>query len=86
MSVVNTFHLLILNNSSDPFGKADEKEPLTNAVRSDSAVIGGVIARCDLHHLLHCGHYEQISLPAQADTSRQPGERKEYPEHLDSSF
>lgn len=26
---------------SDPFGKTDEKEPLTNAVRSDSAIIGG---------------------------------------------
>lgn len=25
----------------DPFGKTDEREPLTNAVRSDSAVIGG---------------------------------------------
>ncbi|KAM4698233.1 contactin-associated protein-like 5 [Rhinophrynus dorsalis] len=31
-------------SSSDPFGKADDREPLTNAVRSDSAVIGGVIA------------------------------------------
>lgn len=27
--------------SLDPFGKTDEREPLTNAVRSDSAVIGG---------------------------------------------
>lgn len=26
---------------ADPFGKTDEREPLTNAVRSDSAVIGG---------------------------------------------
>lgn len=26
---------------SDSFGKTDEREPLTNAVRSDSAVIGG---------------------------------------------
>lgn len=26
---------------SDTFGKTDEREPLTNAVQSDSAVIGG---------------------------------------------
>lgn len=26
---------------SDPFGKRDEREPLTNAIQSDSAVIGG---------------------------------------------
>lgn len=26
---------------ADPFGKTDEREPLTNAVRSDSAIIGG---------------------------------------------
>ncbi|XP_073097754.1 contactin-associated protein-like 5 isoform X3 [Manis javanica] len=31
-------------SSSDPFGKTDEREPLTHAVGSDSAVIGGVIA------------------------------------------
>lgn len=28
----------------DPFGKTDEREPLTNAVRSDSAVIGGKVS------------------------------------------
>ncbi|EPY75925.1 hypothetical protein CB1_001533066, partial [Camelus ferus] len=36
VNAVTTVH-----SSSDLFGKTDEREPLTNAVRSDSAVIGG---------------------------------------------
>ncbi|KAJ8782010.1 hypothetical protein J1605_010523 [Eschrichtius robustus] len=39
VNAVTTVH-----SSSDLFEKTDEREPLTNAVQSDSALIGGVIA------------------------------------------
>uniref|UniRef100_A0A669PA23 Contactin associated protein family member 5 n=1 Tax=Phasianus colchicus TaxID=9054 RepID=A0A669PA23_PHACC len=73
-------------SSSDPFGKTDEREPLTNAVRSDSAVIGGVIAV--VIFIIFC----IIAIMSrflyqhkQAHRSSQTKE-KEYPENLESSF
>jgi hypothetical protein len=39
--VLSPFKLSCLLLLLDSFGKTDEREPLTNAVRSDSAVIGG---------------------------------------------
>ncbi|KAJ7413024.1 hypothetical protein BTVI_44363 [Pitangus sulphuratus] len=73
-------------SSSDPFGKTDEREPLTNAVRSDSAVIGGVIAV--VIFIIFC----IIAIMSrflyqhkQAHRSSQKKE-KEYPENLESNF
>uniref|UniRef100_A0A8B9V7A9 Contactin associated protein family member 5 n=1 Tax=Anas zonorhyncha TaxID=75864 RepID=A0A8B9V7A9_9AVES len=73
-------------SSSDPFGKTDEREPLTNAVRSDSAVIGGVIAV--VIFIIFC----IIAIMSrflyqhkQAHRSSQTKE-KEHPENLESSF
>ncbi|XP_010116640.1 PREDICTED: contactin-associated protein-like 5 [Chlamydotis macqueenii] len=81
---VNT--VTTIYSSSDPFGKRDEREPLTNAVRSDSAVIGGVIAV--VVFIIFC----IIAIMSrflyqhkQAHRSSQTKE-KEYPENLESSF
>ncbi|XP_058520148.1 contactin-associated protein-like 5 [Ochotona princeps] len=82
-SVVNA--VTTEHSSSDHFGKADEQEPLTNAVRSDSAVIGGVIALvvfvilCSTGVMIHFLHQHKKS-----HRTRQM--KKEYPENLDSSF
>nr|XP_034369084.1 contactin-associated protein like 5-3 isoform X3 [Arvicanthis niloticus] len=72
-------------SSSDPFGKRDEHDPLTNAVRSDSAVIGGVIAVvtfitfCVIGIMTHFLYQHKQSL-------RTSHTKKEYPGNLDSSF
>uniref|UniRef100_A0A8D0HL23 Contactin associated protein family member 5 n=1 Tax=Sphenodon punctatus TaxID=8508 RepID=A0A8D0HL23_SPHPU len=73
-------------SSSDPFGKTDEREPLTNAVRSDSAVIGGVIAV--VIFILFCIvaiMSRFLYQHKQTHRSSQTKE-KEYPENLDRSF
>ncbi|XP_064370811.1 contactin-associated protein-like 5 isoform X2 [Dromaius novaehollandiae] len=81
---VNT--VTTIYSSSDPFGKTDEREPLTNAVRSDSAVIGGVIAVvifiifCIIAIMTRFLYQHK-----QAHRSSQTKE-KEYPENLESSF
>ncbi|XP_073161131.1 contactin-associated protein-like 5 isoform X4 [Lepidochelys kempii] len=73
-------------SSSDPFGKSDEREPLTNAIRSDSAVIGGVIAV--VIFIIFCIvaiMSRFVYQHKQTHRSSQAKER-EYAENLDSSF
>uniref|UniRef100_A0A8C3M662 Contactin associated protein family member 5 n=1 Tax=Chrysolophus pictus TaxID=9089 RepID=A0A8C3M662_CHRPC len=73
-------------SSSDPFGKTDEREPLTNAVRSDSAVIGGVIAVVIFTIFCIIAIMSRFLYQhKQAHRSSQTKE-KEYPENLESSF
>ncbi|XP_053328192.1 contactin-associated protein-like 5 [Spea bombifrons] len=81
LSTVTTTH-----SSSDPFGKADDHEPLTNAVKSDSAVIGGVIAVtifiifCIVAIMLKIIHQHK-------ETHRKnQSKEKEYPGSMENSF
>ncbi|XP_010635991.1 contactin-associated protein-like 5 isoform X1 [Fukomys damarensis] len=75
-----------VHSSSDPFGKRDEREPLTNAVRSDSAVIGGVIAV--VIFITFCVVGVMIRFLYQHKQSHRTNQmkEKEYPENLGSSF
>ncbi|KAM6466536.1 contactin-associated protein-like 5 [Liasis olivaceus] len=73
-------------SSSDPFGKADDKEPLSNSVRSDSAFIGGVIAVVifiifSIVAIMSRVLYQHKQMHRSSQTKE-----KEYPEHLDHSF
>nr|XP_056717364.1 contactin-associated protein-like 5 [Euleptes europaea] len=73
-------------SSSDPFGKADEKEPLTNAVRSDSAVIGGVIAVVIFIIFCIVAIMSRVFYQHKQTHRSSQTKEKEYPEHPDSSF
>nr|XP_028598567.1 contactin-associated protein-like 5 isoform X1 [Podarcis muralis] len=73
-------------SSSDPFGKADEREPLTNAVRSDSAVIGGVIAVVIFIIFCIVAIMSRFLYQHKQTHRSSQTKEKEYPEHLDSSF
>ncbi|KAL8183109.1 UNVERIFIED_CONTAM: Contactin-associated protein-like 5 [Gekko kuhli] len=100
MSVVSIFCLLVPHNSSvehaeplrrnpralDPFGKTDEREPLTNAVRSDSAVIGGVIAVVIFIIFCIVAIMSRFLYQHKQTHRSSQTKEKEYPEHLDSSF
>ncbi|XP_031235940.1 contactin-associated protein-like 5 isoform X5 [Mastomys coucha] len=80
VNVVTTVH-----SSSDSFGKTDDHEPLTNAVRSDSAVIGGVIAVVTFITFCVIGIMTRFLYQhKQSHLTNQM--KKEYPENLDSSF
>ncbi|XP_037066950.1 contactin-associated protein like 5-1-like isoform X2 [Peromyscus leucopus] len=80
MNAVTTVH------SSDPFGKTDEHEPLTNAVRSDSAVIGGVIAVVTFITFCVIGIMTRFLYQHKQSHRTNQMKEKEYPENLDSSF
>ncbi|XP_058517295.1 contactin-associated protein-like 5 [Ochotona princeps] len=73
------------HSSSDPFEKADEREPLTSAVRSVSAIFGGVIAlvifvtACSISVTIRFLYQHKQAL-------RTSQMKKEYPEDLDSAF
>ncbi|XP_074973830.1 contactin-associated protein-like 5 isoform X5 [Caretta caretta] len=73
-------------SSSDPFGKSDEREPLTNAIRSDSAVIGGVIAV--VIFIIFCIVAIMSRFVYQHKQTHRSSQAKEseYAENLDSSF
>nr|XP_009926916.1 PREDICTED: contactin-associated protein-like 5 [Haliaeetus albicilla] len=81
---VNT--VTTIYSSSDTFGKTDEREPLTNAVRSDSAVIGGVIAV--VIFIIFCIIAIMSRFLYQHKQARRSSQtkEKEYPENLESSF
>ncbi|XP_059136413.1 contactin-associated protein like 5-1-like isoform X3 [Peromyscus eremicus] len=81
MNAVTTVH-----SSSDPFGKTDEREPLTNAVRSDSAVIGGVIAVVTFITFCIIGIMTRFLYQHKQSHRTNQMKEKEYPENLDSSF
>ncbi|XP_016858805.1 contactin-associated protein-like 5 isoform X1 [Homo sapiens] len=81
VNAVTTVH-----SSSDPFGKTDEREPLTNAVRSDSAVIGGVIAVVIFIIFCIIGIMTRFLYQHKQSHRTSQMKEKEYPENLDSSF
>ncbi|XP_032209818.1 contactin-associated protein-like 5 isoform X2 [Mustela erminea] len=81
VNAVTTVH-----SSSDPFGKIDEREPLTNAVRSDSAVIGGVIAVVIFIIFSIIGIMTRFLYQHKQSHRTNQMKEKEYPENLDSSF
>ncbi|MEJ1269970.1 contactin associated protein-like 5A [Cricetulus griseus] len=81
MNAVTTVH-----SSSDTFGKTDEREPLTNAVRSDSAVIGGVIAVVTFITFCVIGIMTRFLYQHKQSHRTNQMKEKEYPENLDSSF
>ncbi|XP_070437126.1 contactin-associated protein-like 5 isoform X2 [Equus przewalskii] len=81
VNAVTTVH-----SSSDPFGKTDEKEPLTNAVRSDSAIIGGVIAVVIFIIFSIIGIMTRFLYQHKQSHRTNQMKEKEYPENLDSSF
>ncbi|XP_008575761.1 PREDICTED: contactin-associated protein-like 5 [Galeopterus variegatus] len=81
VNAVTTVH-----SSSDPFGKTDEREPLTNAVRSDSAVIGGVIAVVIFIIFCIIGIMTRFLYQHKQSQRSSQMKEKEYPENLDSSF
>ncbi|XP_040593711.1 contactin-associated protein-like 5 isoform X2 [Mesocricetus auratus] len=81
MNAVTTVH-----SSSDPFGKTDEREPLSNAVRSDSAIIGGVIAVVTFITFCVIGIMTRFLYQHKQSRRTNQMKEKEYPENLDSSF
>ncbi|XP_038597328.1 LOW QUALITY PROTEIN: contactin-associated protein-like 5 [Tachyglossus aculeatus] len=81
---VNT--VTTIYSSSDPFGKTDEREPLTNAIRSDSAVIGGVIAVVIFIIFCIVGIMTRFLYQHKQTHRTNQAKEKEYPENLDNSF
>nr|XP_006124808.1 contactin-associated protein-like 5 [Pelodiscus sinensis] len=73
-------------SSSDPFGKTDEREPLTNAIRSDSAVIGGVIAVVIFIILCIVAIMSRFLYQHKQTHRSSQTKEKDYPDRLDSSF
>ncbi|XP_039350694.1 contactin-associated protein-like 5 isoform X4 [Mauremys reevesii] len=81
---VNT--ITTVYSSSDPFGKSDEREPLTNAIRSDSAVIGGVIAVVIFIIFCVVAIMSRFLYQHKQTHRSSQAKEKEYAENLDSSF
>ncbi|XP_043381120.1 contactin-associated protein-like 5 isoform X2 [Chelonia mydas] len=73
-------------SSSDPFGKSDEREPLTNAIRSDSAVIGGVIAVVIFIIFCIVAIMSRFLYQHKQTHRSSQAKEREYSENLDSSF
>ncbi|XP_036277629.1 contactin-associated protein-like 5 [Pipistrellus kuhlii] len=81
VNAVTTVH-----SSSDPFGKRDEREPLTNAIQSDSAVIGGVIAVVIFIIFSVVGIMARFLYQHKQSHRTSQIKEKEYPANVDSSF
>nr|KAF6336339.1 contactin associated protein family member 5 [Myotis myotis] len=81
VNAVTTVH-----SSSDPFGKRDEREPLSNAIQSDSAVIGGVIAVVIFIIFSIVGIMVRFLYRHKQSHRTNQIKEKEYPANLDSSF
>ncbi|XP_022446294.1 contactin-associated protein-like 5 isoform X1 [Delphinapterus leucas] len=81
VNAVTTVH-----SSSDLFGKTDEREPLTNTVQSDSALIGGVIAVVIFIIFSIIGIMSRVLYQHKQSHRTNQMKEKEYPENLDSSF
>ncbi|KAM8791985.1 contactin-associated protein-like 5 isoform 1-T1 [Rhynchonycteris naso] len=75
-----------VHSSSDLFGKTDEREPLTNAVRTDSAIIGGVIAVVIFITFSIVGIMMRLLCQHKQSHHTNQIKGKEYPANLDSSF
>ncbi|XP_032771533.1 contactin-associated protein like 5-4-like [Rattus rattus] len=81
-----TLKSLVLGKVTDPIGKRDEREPLTDTVQSDSAVIGGIIALVTFVTFCVIGIMIRfLYLHKQSHCTNQTKE-KEYPENLCNSF
>uniref|UniRef100_A0A8C6GZA2 Contactin associated protein-like 5C n=1 Tax=Mus spicilegus TaxID=10103 RepID=A0A8C6GZA2_MUSSI len=72
-------------SSTDPFGERDEHEPLTNAVRSDLAVIGGIIAVVTFISFSVIGIMTHFFYQHKRSHYASQMKEKEYPENVDSS-
>uniref|UniRef100_G3TZA9 Contactin associated protein family member 5 n=1 Tax=Loxodonta africana TaxID=9785 RepID=G3TZA9_LOXAF len=81
VNAVTTVH-----SSSEYPGKTDEREPLTNAVRSDSAVIGGVIAVVIFITFCIVGIMTRFLYQHKQSHRTNQMKEKEYPDNLDGSF
>ncbi|GAB1285307.1 Contactin-associated protein-like 5-2 [Apodemus speciosus] len=73
-------------SSSDPFGKTNEHEPLTNAIQSDSAFIGGVIAVVTFITFCAIGIMIHFLYQHKESNHTNQTKEKEYTDNLDSSF
>ncbi|XP_052056981.1 contactin-associated protein like 5-2 isoform X2 [Apodemus sylvaticus] len=73
-------------SSSDPFGKTNEREPLTNAIQSDSAFIGGIIAVVTFITFCVIGIMIHFLYQHKESHHTNQTKEKEYPDNLDSSF
>ncbi|KAJ8792252.1 hypothetical protein J1605_019944 [Eschrichtius robustus] len=71
---------------SDLLGKTDERGPLTNAVKSDSALIGGVIAVVIFIIFSIIAIMSRFLYQHKQSHRTNQMKEKEYPENLDSSF
>ncbi|XP_036697134.1 contactin-associated protein-like 5 [Balaenoptera musculus] len=81
VNAVTTVH-----SSSDLLGKTDERGPLTNAVQSDSALIGGVIAVVIFIIFSIIAIMSRFLYQHKQSHRTNQMKEKEYPENLDSSF
>ncbi|XP_069838522.1 contactin-associated protein-like 5 [Dendropsophus ebraccatus] len=73
-------------SSADPFGKTDDREPLTNEIRSGPAVIGGVIAVTIFIIFCIVAIMTKILYQHKKTHGKSPPKEKDYPGSLDYSF
>ncbi|GAB1285310.1 Contactin-associated protein like 5-1 [Apodemus speciosus] len=81
-----TVRSLTLGKVKDPFGKTDEHDPLTNAIHSDSAVIGGVISVVAFITFCVIGIMTHLLYQHKQSHHTSQSKEKEYQENLDNSF
>ncbi|XP_044160386.1 LOW QUALITY PROTEIN: contactin-associated protein-like 5 [Bufo gargarizans] len=73
-------------SSSDPFGKTDDREPLTNEMRSGPAVIGGVIAVTIFIIFCIVAIMTKIIYQHKKTHGKSQSKEKEYPGSMDYAF
>ncbi|KAG9477540.1 hypothetical protein GDO78_002767, partial [Eleutherodactylus coqui] len=73
-------------SSSDPFGKTDDREPLTNEMRSGPAVIGGVIAVTIFIIFCIVAIMTKIIYQHKKTHGKSQSKEKEYPDSMDYPF
>ncbi|KAM3916615.1 contactin-associated protein-like 5 [Leptodactylus fuscus] len=73
-------------SSSDPFGKTDDREPLTNEMRSGPAVIGGVIAVTIFIIFCIVAILTKILYQHRKTHGKSQAKEKEYPANMDYPF
>ncbi|XP_071978133.1 contactin-associated protein-like 5 [Engystomops pustulosus] len=73
-------------SSSDPFGKTDDREPLTNEMRSGPAVIGGVIAVTIFIIFCIVAILTKILYQHKKKHGKGQAKEKEYPGSMDYAF
>ncbi|XP_077151533.1 contactin-associated protein-like 5 [Ranitomeya variabilis] len=73
-------------SSTDPFGKTDDREPLTNEMRSGPAVIGGIIAVTIFIILCIVAIMIKIFYQHKKTHGKSQSKEKEYPDSMDYPF